>query len=100
MTKHDAIKHLSYKIAYYKGIVGEKWADSVSIDALEIAVRAMAEEREKGKWINGHCSKCGVHAPFERMSTTYYASNFCPGCGKRMRGETQWMIDSERGETK
>lgn len=44
MTKHDAIKHLSYKIAYYKAI-DENWADSVSIDALEIAVRAMEENR-------------------------------------------------------
>lgn len=51
MTKHDAIKHLSYKIAYYKGLVGEKWADSVSIDALEIAVRAMAEPM-KGRYID------------------------------------------------
>lgn len=50
MTKHDAIKHLSYKISYYKGI-DEKWADSVSIDALEIAVRAMAEPM-KGRYID------------------------------------------------
>ena len=47
MTKHDAIKHLSYKIAYYKGIEQKKWADSVSIDALEIAVRAMAEDAKE-----------------------------------------------------
>ena len=46
MTKHDAIKHLSYKISYYKAI-DENWADSVSIDALEIAVRAMAEDAKE-----------------------------------------------------
>ena len=50
MTKHDAIKHLSYKISYYKAI-DENWADSVSIDALEIAVRAMAEPK-KGRYID------------------------------------------------
>lgn len=99
MTKHDAIKHLSYKIAYAEQC-DDEWVDSVSIKALYIAVRAMAEEREKGKWINGRCSKCGEHAPFERMSTTYHASNFCPNCGRKMRGEAQLWIDSERGETK
>lgn len=50
MTTKDAIKHLSYKIAYYKAI-DENWADSVSIDALEIAVRAMAEPM-KGRYID------------------------------------------------
>ena len=50
MTKHDAIKHLSYKIAYAEQC-DDEWVDSVSIKALYIAVRAMAEERKKGKWI-------------------------------------------------
>lgn len=82
MTKHDAIKHLSYKISYYKAI-DEKWADSVSIDALEIAVRAMAEERPKGHWVvdedgNITCSECGHSG---------VGDNYCERCGADMRKE-------------
>ena len=39
-----------------------------------------------GKWINGRCNKCGEHAPFWAMASTYYTSNFCPNCGARMDG--------------
>lgn len=85
MTTKDAIKHLSYKIAYYKGIEQKKWADSVSIDALEIAVRAMAEERKKAKWIKRgrmvQCPECG------RFTTIQ--ENYCPSCGLDMREEKQ-----------
>ncbi len=95
MTKHDAIKHLSYKIAYYKGIE-EKWADSVSIDALKIAVRAMAEERKKGEWINegfygeGH-SQCSIRCsnPLCNFHFIGYITdyNYCPHCGSYNREE-------------
>jgi len=37
-----------------------------------------------GKWINGRCNKCGEHAPFWAMASTYYTSNFCPNCGAKM----------------
>lgn len=83
MTKHDAIKHLSYKISYYKGI-DEKWADSVNIDALEIAVRAMAQKQKKGNWICGYevrCSNCNY-----KLEMTGLPSR-CPSCGADMSGE-------------
>lgn len=83
MTTHDAIKHLSQRIACAKQC-DEKWADSVRIDALEIAVRAMAEEPKKGEWIKRtslfQCSVC------ERFFTLKY--NYCPNCGADMREET------------
>lgn len=50
MTKHDAIKHLSYKIAYAEQC-DDEWVDSVSIKALYVAVRAMAEPK-KGRYID------------------------------------------------
>lgn len=40
-----------------------------------------------GRWINGKCDKCGGHAPFWAMATTYYPSKFCPNCGARMDGK-------------
>ena len=88
MTKHDAIKHLSYKIAFAEQY-DERWADNVRIDALEIAVRAMAEERKKGKWIDEpncwyRCSYCKSHYPSIKGTMEY---NFCPNCGADMRGD-------------
>lgn len=91
MTTKDAIKHLSYKIAYYKGI-DEKWADSVSIDALEIAVRAMAEERKKGYWewvddMDYRCSVCHTYAYgcLGEVLDGHY--KYCPYCGAEMKGD-------------
>ena len=42
-----------------------------------------------GKWINGRCNKCGEHAPFWAMASTYYTSNFCPNCGAKMDGHRE-----------
>ena len=86
MTTHDAIKHLSYKIAFTKQR-GEKYADVINIEALEIAVRAMAEERKKGEWERHYffhvevpiCSQCRKVSPFK--------NDFCPNCGADMREE-------------
>lgn len=41
-------------------------------------------ERKTGKWVEGKCNRCGTHAPFWAMATTYYRSNYCPGCGAKM----------------
>jgi hypothetical protein len=39
-----------------------------------------------GKWVNGSCDKCGKHAPYWLMSSTYYEGDFCPNCGAKMDG--------------
>lgn len=39
----------------------------------------------KGKWRKGKCNRCGGHAPFWAMASTYYESDFCPHCGADMR---------------
>ena len=41
-------------------------------------------ERKTGKWIDGKCDRCGTHAPFWEMATTYYCSEYCPKCGSKM----------------
>lgn len=44
-------------------------------------------ERKSGKWIDGKCNRCGTHAPFWEMATTYYCSEYCPKCGAKMEVE-------------
>ena len=43
-------------------------------------------ERAEGEWVGGRCNKCGGHAPFWAMASTYYKSDFCPDCGAKMKG--------------
>ena len=97
MTTKDAIKHLSWKISFAKQC-DEKWAGGVHIDALKIAVRAMAEERKKGEWEektvfdepglnqyqSARCSACGLYhtTPY---SYYFYHYKYCPYCGAEMR---------------
>lgn len=52
-----------------------------------IAPTIDAEPVRHGKWILGKCNRCGEHAPFWSMATTYYESNYCPNCGARMDEE-------------
>ena len=44
-------------------------------------------ERKTGKWVDGKCNRCGTHAPFWEMATTYYCSDYCPNCGSSMEGK-------------
>lgn len=57
-----------------------------AIDALSALTPADVAPVVHGRWINGRCNKCGEHAPFWAMVSTYYTSNFCPNCGAKMRG--------------
>lgn len=41
-------------------------------------------ERAEGEWVDGRCNKCGGHAPFWCMASTYHESNYCPNCGAKM----------------
>lgn len=56
-------------IGEYFGLV-EKWVD--------------AEPVKHGRWVDGKCSRCGHHAPFWEMASTYYRSRYCPNCGAKM----------------
>lgn len=40
-----------------------------------------------GEWdADGRCTRCGAHAPFYSMSSSYFKSPFCFLCGARMDG--------------
>lgn len=79
----DAIEYKTlYKEDWLKGTGVEKqgvWKED--IDAMPTVD---AEPVRHGKWILGKCNRCGEHAPFWSMATTYYESNYCPNCGARM----------------
>lgn len=66
-------------------LIGDKL---VSTDSLKNFLRNRpsvdAEPVRHGRWINGHCSQCGGHAPFWAMATTYYESPYCFECGAKM----------------
>ena len=42
-----------------------------------------------GRWENGRCNKCGGHAPYWSMASTYYESDFCPNCGAKMDAQRE-----------
>lgn len=48
--------------------------------------QAVQAQGMKSRWFDGRCLRCGEHAPFHSMSSTYYKSNFCPNCGA-------WMLE-------
>ena len=85
MTKHDAVQlYLAHKIAYAKE-AQDAWVDNVSVDALEVAVEVMAEERKKGEWQQAPEAsaweyKCSACKEYSKYSTPY-----CPFCGAKMR---------------
>ena len=83
MTTHDAIKHLSHKIAFAKEC-DTAYAGGIHIEALEIAVRAMADVRKTGcwkmvqrdRWIYAKCSIC--------VNISNTRTPYCAYCGARM----------------
>lgn len=46
-------------------------------------------ERKTGRWIDGKCNRCGTHAPYWAMASTYYLSEYCPHCGAYMVTEEE-----------
>ena len=56
------------------------------VDALNTAIEALSAEAVQGEWINAgvltvRCSNC--KSEFHELE----AMNFCPNCGKKMKGE-------------
>lgn len=80
MTRHDAIKHLSYKIAYYKS-VNENWADAVNIKALEMATIALQKQEPMTVRAHQLCPSCGKDV----IGSGYY----CWHCGQHLKWENK-----------
>lgn len=84
LLKQD-IQNSKQKISYYHNEVG--------IEALDLAIKALEQQRKRGKWIfredMGHqycCSECGCPKPF--VNDYYYKKVIgCPYCLADMRGD-------------
>lgn len=46
-----------------------------------------AQPQRTGRWIDGKCNRCGTHAPYWAMASTYYLSEYCPNCGAKMEAQ-------------
>jgi hypothetical protein len=84
----DALKDDILKSAVMIDDRGIQTGYEIAIELIRRQPTIDAEPVKHGKWILGKCNRCGEHAPFWSMATTYYESNFCPHCGADMRGET------------
>lgn len=81
MTNKDAIKIIQY------GLIDENFpvVSNVAEEALNMAIKALENERPQGEWITKeysieyYCSRCG-----ERLDQC--CENFCCHCGADMRG--------------
>lgn len=64
------------------------WNNAIrgSINAVKHHVPS-AQPQRTGRWIDGKCNRCGTHAPYWAMASTYYLSEYCPHCGARMEDE-------------
>lgn len=74
MTCDDCIHK---PVCYRTDSVSPSYADKCGDFALE----------KTGHWIDGKCNRCGTHAPYWAMATTYYCSEYCPNCGAKMESE-------------
>ena len=62
---------------------GDSWSYSFGKELSELPPVTPAEK--VGQWIDGKCNRCGTHAPFWAMASTYYCSEYCPKCGTKMQ---------------
>lgn len=60
------------------------WSIFDGRDEFKNFIRQEFEPVKHGHWIDGKCSRCGHHAPFWAMASTYYRSRYCPNCGARI----------------
>ena len=70
-----------------------KKCDTNNIDDYEemltVALEELCPVQRTGRWIDGKCNKCGTHAPYWAMASTYYCSEYCPHCGAYMVTEEE-----------
>ena len=81
----DAIEKAQYSRDFCK----EHHIDySISMEMVRIVLHDLppVKPAEKvGQWIDGKCNRCGTHAPYWAMASTYYCSDYCPKCGAKMQ---------------
>ena len=82
IRREDAKDALQEKV--FHNLTDEFYGAMQVLDELEPADVAPVRH---GRWVNGSCDKCGKHAPYWLMSSTYYEGDFCPNCGAKMDGK-------------
>lgn len=65
------------------------YGDKCRVDELDMVIATLinlpsVQPQRTGRWIDGKCNRCGTHAPYWSMASTYYLSGYCPQCGARM----------------
>lgn len=83
MKKERAIEILEHELKWGRnddGVAGIH--DGTTLDALEMAISALKESKERGKWIDSSngwtCSICNRDSKSD--------TDFCPNCGTKMKG--------------
>ena len=91
MTREEAIESIKsiidiYKILVEKQIDSDVPLDNEDIQALEMAISALSENKGEWKRISPagiyECSCCGQNV----MTSDIECYKFCHGCGARMKG--------------
>lgn len=67
-----------------RGFGGKILEQSINIEYIK-ALPPVTPVEKVGKWIDGKCNRCGTHAPYWAMASTYYCSEYCTKCGAKMR---------------
>ena len=101
--KEEAIKRLRYIRAEYEEPLELNSREDIRrgiqvyIDAIDMAIEAMQNERPKGHWVEVYdidylsylysCDQCGEPAPTKRETMCdQILTGYCPNCGARMVG--------------
>lgn len=87
MTRKEAIKIIE---VVFQSKETYKYYDSVTHQALNMAIEALQDEAVQGEWIDVEnepfceCSVCGAY--IDNLDDDY---TFCPRCGAEMRGSRE-----------
>ena len=81
----DALVKHSYLIRYDFGFTSIE--NGMTITGIKQALSELPSAERRGRWIDGKCNRCGTHAPYWAMASTYYLSEYCPNCGAKMDEE-------------
>ena len=85
----QAVLNAIEKAQYSRDFCKEHHIDySISMEMVRIVLHDLppvTPAEKVGQWIDGKCNRCGTHAPYWAMASTYYCSDYCPKCGAKMQ---------------
>ena len=87
MTREEAIRIIE---TVFQDEYVYKYYDSITHQALTMAIEALSAEAVQGEWIEKGgelvCSVCGNSVSFSRTPKGWVLGKFCQTCGARMKG--------------